>query len=95
MQNLVLSQLTESDIKNAVNEAFQSNVENLLRTINLKEKEELLSRKQTAIFFGISLPTLHTWINKGLVSPFKMGNRTFFLKSQLLESLLNSNKDVA
>ena len=57
-------------------------------------EKEFLSRKETANFFGVSLVTIHSWVNEGLISSYKMGNRTYFRRSDLVERLLNS-KSVA
>ena len=54
---------------------------------------DLLTRKDAAKMLAISLTTLHDWINKGIIKPYKMGNRTYFRHADLLEKLMDSNKD--
>lgn len=96
MQNLVVSQLSKTDILDTVNEAvnvaFNQNVQNLIQSISEPPavKKDFLTRKETAEFFGVSFPTIHLWINDGLISSYKMGNRTYFKRSELIERLLNS-----
>ena len=96
MQKLMVSQLSKTDILEtvnvAVNDAFSQNVQNLIQSLLEPSgtKKDFLSRKETAEFFGVSVVTIHAWVNEGLISSYKMGNRTYFKRSQLIEQLLNS-----
>lgn len=77
-----------------INERLER-VENLIKSLkgNQQEKKEILSRKETAILFGISVVTLHSWVKKGTVIPRKIEGRTYFLRSELMNLLLiNNNK---
>jgi hypothetical protein len=56
-----------------------------------RESETFLTRKETAQFFKISLYTVHDWMNKGIIKPYKAGNRTYFKKAELIEVLNQSN----
>ncbi len=40
--------------------------------------EEYLTRKEVAECYKISLPTVHAWINKGLLTAYKIEGRTLF-----------------
>jgi hypothetical protein len=55
------------------------------------ESETFLTRKETAQFFQISLYTVHDWMNKGIIKPYKAGNRTYFKREELIEVLNQSN----
>lgn len=56
-----------------------------------RERKELVTRKETAELFDVTLPTIHDWIKKGYIHPYKLGNRTYFKMSELMEVLNNSN----
>jgi predicted DNA-binding transcriptional regulator AlpA len=79
-----------------INERLER-LENLITSFKgfTKEEKELLSRKETAQFFGISVVTLHSWVNKGTITPHKIEGRTYFLRSELMDVLLNSKTEVA
>jgi excisionase family DNA binding protein len=96
MNTIKLYELTPNELTTQVNEGLKTYIENLIKTLSEQKssKKEFLSRKETAEFFGVSLPTIHSWINEGLISSYKMGNRTYFKRSELIEQLLNS-KSVA
>lgn len=54
--------------------------------------KEFLSRQETAEYFGVSLVCVHDWCKKKILHPYKMGNRTYFKREELVTALLNSNK---
>lgn len=46
-----------------------------------------LTRKEVAEMLHISLPTLHSYINKGLVCPQKIGGRVLFDANEVEEAM--------
>lgn len=55
---------------------------------HLAPKDEYLTRKQCAERLHITLPTLHAYINKGVLVAYKIGRRTLF-KSEEVDAALN------
>lgn len=55
-------------------------------------KKEILTRKEVAELFQVTLVTIHEWIRNKILKPYKMGNKTYFKYSEILETLYNSNK---
>lgn len=47
---------------------------------------ELISRQNVADIFGITLPTVHAWTNAGILQAYKIGNKTRFKKSEVLQA---------
>lgn len=54
----------------------------------LPKNDEYLTRKQCAERLHITLPTLHSYINKGVLIAYKIGRRTLF-KSEEVDAALN------
>lgn len=54
----------------------------------LPKNDEYLTRKQCAERLHITLPTLHAYINKGVLIAYKIGRRTLF-KSEEVDAALN------
>jgi hypothetical protein len=48
-----------------------------------------LTRKETAQFFKVSLNCINDWSKKGILQPFKVGQRTYFKRSDLLQVMFN------
>ncbi len=60
---------------------------------NDSNQKEILTRIETAQLFSISLVCLHDWMKKQIVKPYKVGNKTYFKRSEILEVLSSSNKN--
>jgi hypothetical protein len=60
-------------------------------SIESKQKE-ILTRIETANLFSISLVCLHDWVKKSILKPYKVGNKTYFKRSEVLGVLSSSNK---
>ncbi len=92
MKTIKLYELTIDELSTQVNEGLKTYIEGLIKTLSEQQEsgKDFLTTKETAEFFGVSFPTIHSWINDGLISSYKMGNRTYFKRSELIEQLLNS-----
>jgi excisionase family DNA binding protein len=55
-------------------------------------KKEILTRKEVAELFQVTLVTIHEWIRNNILKPYKMGNKTYFKYTEILETLYNTNK---
>jgi len=89
-----LIQVTPNQLADLISESVNTRIKDLFikdeQSSHLIE-ETFLTRKETASFFSISLFTVHDWMKKGIIKPYKAGNRTYFKKSELVEVLNNSN----
>ncbi len=45
----------------------------------------MLSKKETAEFLGISLPTLNVWMKKKNIPYHKIERRVFFIREEVLD----------
>ena len=96
MEKLIFNTLELSDIKRMIEETLDNKLKNLL---NLPQQNEvkLLSRKDTAKFLCISLPTLHDWTKTGIVKAHRIGNRVLYKLdevNQALEQIKTSKIDL-
>jgi predicted DNA-binding transcriptional regulator AlpA len=77
----------ENDFKRWIKEAVQEGLEKAAgknAPSALQQEEPLLSRKEVAGIFRISLVTLHDWMNRGLPC-HKQRGRVYFIRSEVLE----------
>lgn len=97
MKTIQFIEVSPSDLSTLINEGLKPHIDNLFKQLSEQQPtgKEFLSRKETAEFFGISLVCLHDWIKKGIIKPYKTGNRTYFNRAELVQQLFNSNKNVA
>ncbi|MCI6643451.1 MAG: helix-turn-helix domain-containing protein [Bacteroidales bacterium] len=50
-----------------------------------EQPAEFMNRAEVAAYFSITLPTVHTWINKGVLRAYKAGCKTYFKRQEVEE----------
>jgi len=48
---------------------------------------ELMTRKETAQFFSISLVTVHQWVKQGTLISHKISNKVYFKRSEVINTM--------
>ncbi|WP_142685401.1 helix-turn-helix domain-containing protein [Chitinophaga polysaccharea] len=84
----------EGDFKRWIKEALREITEcqnGNIRSQESTETEPLLSRKEIAFMFKVSLVTLNNWKKAGLPS-YKQGGRVYFLYSEVMAYLKQKTK---
>jgi excisionase family DNA binding protein len=79
-------QLTETILK-----GVETQINDLKKNFTAKEPEDFLTRMETAKLLKISLTTVHEWSNTGILKMYKVGNRTYFSRKEIENTLFNSN----
>ncbi len=77
----------ENDFRRWIREAVKECVENTpvkSAQPDQPQEEPLLTRKEIASIFRISLVTLHDWMKRGLPS-HKQRGRVYFLRSEVID----------
>lgn len=90
-----LIQVTTEELVTLISESVKIQFQELTKEIevkNQKQEKEFLTRSETAKFFNVSLVTIHDWQKNGILKVYKMGNRSFFKYSELIDTLYNSNR---
>ncbi len=57
-----------------------------------KHPEIWMNRKEVGEFLGISVVTIHNWSKEGILKGYKIGARVRFKRSDIEQTLLDSNK---
>lgn len=87
-----LHNISPEDFKNDILSGVQKQLEKFSQNFKPKDPTVWLSRKEVSELLGISLVTIHDWGKKGILKPYKMGNRVRFKRSEIEQTLLQSNK---
>ena len=56
-----------------------------------KEPTEWITRKEVSEILSISLVTITAWSEKGILNPFRIGNRIRFKRSEVEQALTKIN----
>jgi len=82
----------ENDFRRWIKEAIQDSFEkNAPKSPPPEGQEPLLSRKEVAGIFRISLVTLHDWMNRGLPC-HKQRGRVYFIRSEVIEYVKRNHR---
>ena len=92
VNSILLENLDAESLKELIKDGIKSQLEDFKETLNTQNPDELLTREQTCTFLQINSTTLWHWSNKGKVKAYGIGNRRYYKKSELLESLKPLNK---
>lgn len=91
MQNLILSPIDPDKLISRISEQVTENILKAIGNDKLTQltepAEQLLTREQTCEFLQIDSSTLWHWTNKGKVKAYGIGNRRYYKRAELLESL--------
>lgn len=92
METIQVLNTSAHALANLIDERLKAQLDELKKNFTQKEPDEFLTRKETAELLKISYVTLHDWANKNILKPYKMGNKTYFSRKEVTETLFNSNK---
>lgn len=54
------------------------------------KEEKLITRAEAAQLLGVTLPTIHSWTQKGVISAYRIGNRIRYKHAEIMETLTNN-----
>lgn len=96
MQTIQFIGTSPTELASLIADGISKHLENLNRFNPSSEKDspkEIMTRKETAELFSVSMVTIHDWVNSGIIKPYKVGNRTYFKRSELINVMdLSNNK---
>lgn len=88
MSEVKIIQTTPSELCSIVSNSVKKVLEEFHKEQSKSNsKDILLSRQETCDFLGINLSTLWHWTKKEKLTSKKIGNRVYYLKSDILEAL--------
>jgi len=97
MTNSTIIQVAPNELVNLISKQVKTELQRFATNPKVKELETdnrpHLTRKETAQFFDVSLNCINDWSKKGILKPIKVGQRTYFRKSDLLELMFNQLND--
>lgn len=89
LQGISVEELSET-IKCIVAEEVKNALTAISETMPKDTTPEYLSRKETAEMLGVSLPTLHSYVNKGYLTAHRVGEKTIRFRKEDVENALNA-----
>lgn len=93
-----MSNLRFEDLPNAMETVLEKlslieqNLEEIKKNYQPITPEELMTRHETAAYLKVSLTALWEWNKKGILPSYRVGNRVYYKRSEILDILVRSRK---
>lgn len=93
MTNAILvNRVTPQQLTETILNGVRKELDELKKSYSPKELDEKMTPKDVSLEYKIGLTTVFDWSNKGILKRRKIGNRTYYLRSEIEETLFSSNK---
>ena len=87
----LLVQLSVQDLQELIVKPLTEKMDKLLKVIQMIPKEDdedkLITRRETANLMKVSVETLYHWNLKKILKAKKIGNRVYYLRSDIMNKL--------
>jgi len=83
---IIFDVLSKQELEELVGKSLEEVIKN--NSLTQPPSQELLTREETCKLLKIDSSTLWRWTNKGKITAYGIGNRRFYKKEELLESLV-------
>jgi hypothetical protein len=90
-KQILLHCITPDELRQIIKEVIREELLEVKKQFQEKDSEILMTRKETCKFFKIDSTTLWHWTNKGKIDSYGIGNRRYYKKEDLLNSLVLLN----
>jgi hypothetical protein len=93
MQSSTLIQISPVELTELITTIFKTELDEFKKQLqNQSANDDLLSREQTLELLQINASTLWHWQNKGKIIAYKFANKSYYKRSELMESLIPLKK---
>jgi hypothetical protein len=91
MINLILYSLEPDELKQLISDAVLQAVDKTNPQQPEKE-DQLIKLSEASKLLGVSKVTIHTWKRIGLIPFYRISNKIYFKKNELIQSLKKAKK---
>jgi len=92
MENAVmLYNLSPMELEELIRKVVGEQFEAFRKNNSTENPDELITREEACLLLKISLTTLWNWTKKGKLIAYGIGNRVYYKRGELIESLVRIN----
>lgn len=95
MQNSILLQnLSREDLTDLIGNVFDTKLKAFQESQNTKPEpnDDLMTRPEVLDLLQINASTLYHWTNKGRITVYKVANKCYYKRAEIMQSLIALNK---
>ncbi|MCB0401693.1 MAG: helix-turn-helix domain-containing protein [Flavobacteriales bacterium] len=86
-----LINITPEQLKNEITKEVKIYLDEFVSNYKPKQPNEYYTRKELSELFKVDISTIHNWSKSGKLKPKGIGNRVYFLKSDIEQCLTDLN----
>jgi hypothetical protein len=90
--SILLQNVSPEELTKLISDGIKGQLDDLKKLIDVRDPNELLSRDEACKYLQIDSSTLWHWTNKKKVIAYGIGNRRYYKKAELVESLIPVKK---
>ena len=64
----------------------------IVQNDNILLEKDQISQSEVATLFRVTVQTIINWSNKGIIRRYKLGNRVFYLKSEIIDAAKSNHQ---
>ncbi|MGI0105664.1 helix-turn-helix domain-containing protein [Salinimicrobium sp. WS361] len=87
--SIQLLQISTEQLQEIISAVVKPHLEELKKEFQPKEPTELLTRKEVSELLKVNLTTVHFWSKSGKLKRHGIGNRVYYKRSEIEESLIS------
>ncbi len=88
MESIQFIKTTPKELQTEILNGFKSQIEDLKKEFQPKQPTEYLTREETAQLLSITTVTLWRWTNRGTLQSYGIGNKVYYKRKEIEESLI-------
>ena len=88
-KTIQIQEITIDELADRVADKLMSKIEIYLNNYASKDAELFLTRAETAAFLKVDLSTVHNWTKRNKLISYGFGNRVYYKKQEIIDSLEN------
>ncbi|MET3732924.1 helix-turn-helix domain-containing protein [Moheibacter stercoris] len=94
MESILLTQVTPVQFEQLISEAVGKKLEEFKKIFtHTSSNDKLLTRKESAKFFGVSISTIDNWRREGKIIPYYIGSKVRFKRGELEQAMVKLKND--
>ena len=85
--SVIITEISLDELKSLISDSIKEHTQHLQVPEKEKDDNELIKVKDVARLYGVSNVTIHRWKNEGFLIPYKISNKIYFKKNEVIEAM--------
>ena len=94
MSNLILHSLQADELKALIKDSLKEALEEKTNPQQPDKEDQLIKLSEACKLLKVSAVTIHTWKRAGLIPFYRISNKIYFKKDELIQSLKKAKRGI-